>query len=134
MPLWEADLAETRIQRAIATRDVALNTLRKHGTWQNVRGPGGKSIRVLMYKAGDLQMLHRTPFQRFGEVPPYAKYLAALYGSNRAYNLPYALDVWFGKKVLNIEWADDGRIELVSYKPGDWERTLQPSPINNDSC
>jgi hypothetical protein len=117
-------MPQTRIKRAIVIRDKALNMLRNRGTWQTIRGPGAKSIRVLMYKATDLKMMHRTPFQRFGETPDYAKYLAALYGSNRTYNLPYALDVWSGKKVLNIEWADDGRVDLVSYKPGDWERAL----------
>jgi hypothetical protein len=117
-------MAETRIKRAIATRDKALDMLRNHGTWGTVSGPGSKPIRVLMHKAGNFQMMHRTPFQRLGETPDYAKYLATLYGSGRNYNLPYALDVWCGKKVLNIEWADDGRVELVSYKPGDWERGL----------
>jgi len=26
--------------------------------------------------------------------------------------------------VLNIEWADDGAVAVVSYKPGDWESRL----------
>jgi hypothetical protein len=44
----------------------------------------------------------------------------------RAPYLPYGRDIWCTNKgkVLGIEWADDGRVGLVSYKPGDWERDL----------
>jgi hypothetical protein len=48
-------MAETRIKRAIATRDKALDMLRNHGTWGTVSGPGSKPIRVLMHKAGNFQ-------------------------------------------------------------------------------
>jgi hypothetical protein len=90
----------------------------------NRERPGLQADQGIDAQSWQLSMMHRTPFQRLGETPDYAKYLATLYGSGRNYNLPYALDVWCGKKVLNIEWADDGRVELVSYKPGDWERGL----------
>jgi hypothetical protein len=36
-------------------------------------------------------------------------------------NLAYGLDVWRERrKVLNIEWAPDGRIDVVGFKRGDW--------------
>ena len=38
------------------------------------------------------------------------------------------LDVWDeprrGAKVLNINWASDGAIEVVSFRRGDWEQIL----------
>jgi hypothetical protein len=51
------------------------------------------------------------------------KYMLAQIG--KVANLPYGLDVWVSKKkVMNIEWADDGRVELISFKPGDWQQRL----------
>jgi hypothetical protein len=40
-------------------------------------------------------------------------------------NLSHGLDIWWNNKVLNIEWSDDGRINVVSYKPGQWESVLE---------
>jgi hypothetical protein len=38
------------------------------------------------------------------------------------------LDVWDetrgGAKVLNISWASDGAIEVVSFRRGDWEQII----------
>jgi hypothetical protein len=34
------------------------------------------------------------------------------------------LDINAPRKVLNIEWDDDGYVEVVSYKRGDWEASL----------
>jgi hypothetical protein len=38
------------------------------------------------------------------------------------------LDVWDetrgGAKVLNMHWASDGTIEVVSFRRGDWEQVI----------
>jgi hypothetical protein len=34
---------------------------------------------------------------------------------------PYSLKIWQGKKVFSLEWADDGRTYIVSFKRGAWE-------------
>jgi hypothetical protein len=65
-----------------------------------------------------------------GELPNhlYISYRAVPYpGAHPALsrNLPYGLDIWWNNKVLNIEWSDGGRINVVSYKPGQWERELE---------
>jgi hypothetical protein len=39
-------------------------------------------------------------------------------------NLPYGLDIWAPRKVLNIEWDAGNNVLLVSYKPGRWESEL----------
>jgi hypothetical protein len=40
----------------------------------------------------------------------------------------HLLDVWDetrgGAKVLNINWASDGAIEVVSFRRGDWEQII----------
>jgi hypothetical protein len=53
--------------------------------------------------------------------PPLAKYLAARRGKPTPVYLPYVMDVWDGGKVLSLQWADDGFVEIISYKPGTWE-------------
>jgi hypothetical protein len=53
------------------------------------------------------------------------KYVAALRGWECPKNLPYGLDIWWNNKVLNVEWSDDGRTDVVSYKPGRWESELE---------
>jgi hypothetical protein len=52
------------------------------------------------------------------------KYRAAQFGLTVPQNLPYGLDVWAPKKVLNIEWDDKGNVTLVSLRPGAWETEL----------
>jgi hypothetical protein len=40
-------------------------------------------------------------------------------------HLPYGLDIWHAhKKVLNVEWDDQGGFEVLSNKPGEWEYAL----------
>jgi hypothetical protein len=52
------------------------------------------------------------------------RYQVALFGKE---NLPYGLDIWFAhKKVLNVEWNDEGLIKIISYRPGEWEDQLSP--------
>lgn len=52
------------------------------------------------------------------------KYRAAQHRLPVPRNLPYGLDVWAPKKVLNIEWDDKGNIVIISLRPGAWETEL----------
>jgi len=38
--------------------------------------------------------------------------------------LPYGLDIWAPKKVMNIEWSDQGELAIVSFRRGAWEDEL----------
>jgi len=42
----------------------------------------------------------------------------------RKLNLPYGVDLyWPGQgKVLNVQWDDDGNLDLVSFHRGEWEQ------------
>src|ERR1019366_3999383 len=63
----------------------------------------------------------RTPFPEQGPEPAeYHKYLGTTINLVPPKNLPYGLDIWAPKKVLNIEWNDHGDVLLVSFKPGAW--------------
>ena len=69
-------------------------------------------------------MMLRTPFQKLPVSSDAICYLRALTG--RKDNLPYGLNVWAASgKVLNIEWSDDGAIEVISFKRGGWEQELE---------
>jgi hypothetical protein len=34
----------------------------------------------------------------------------------------HVVDVWHGLKMLEVEWDDNGRIDVVGDKRGDWGR------------
>jgi hypothetical protein len=96
----------TRKQRAIELRDLALLAIKTGGAQTCA------DINSAMRECpNDLYIHHRT-------VP----YLPAGVPSR---NLQYGLDIWSGRKVLNIEWSDDGEVKVVSYRPGQWEREVE---------
>jgi hypothetical protein len=115
----------TRRERAIELRNMALAVLRACGGRTEAHAAGRK-LNLVGFDRGGLKILYRTPFQKLPKASERVKYFAALHGvRNGGENLPYGLDIWRNGKVLNIEWADDGRVELVSYKPGSWEGELE---------
>src|ERR1700722_18870255 len=100
-------------------RAEAIALVSNLGKWQNA-GP----VKLLVYNSGSLQIAYRTPFQKLPDPGQATHYKRAQL--NGKPNLPYGLDIWFdGKKVLNVEWGDDTRFDIVSYKPGPWEQALQ---------
>jgi hypothetical protein len=123
----------TRIETAFQLRDHALAIVRRHGSYQSAG-----DAKFLMWRGEALSIMHRTPFQKWqaGDAAVRAlaakheaslddaKYAAATHGLELPEVLPYGLDVWHGKKVLSLEWADDGRARVISFKRGDWEEEL----------
>ena len=110
--------AVSRLKRALAARDAALVLLRLKGEWM-ARG----DIPFLMLMEPGLTLALRTPFQRLPKESERAKYMRALEGGRTS--LPYGLEIWAPKKVLNIEWDDAGTVELIGYDLGEWERAIK---------
>lgn len=113
--------------RAIELRDMALSVVKARGAMEGTRdGPN-----LLTFRddgPAGIIILYRTPFQRlpFDPPPALAHYLAAQAGKPPPGNMPFGLDICAPKKVLNIEWAEGDRcVNMVSYKPGQWERELE---------
>jgi hypothetical protein len=114
-------------------RDAAVHMIRSKGSWEMVRVRGEQKP-VLSYQVGSLSMLLTTPFQKFHMEPPSiptriegdaARYGAAVLMSQRRRPLGYLLDVWGdGGKMLNVHWDDDGNMEIVSFKHGNWEEEI----------
>ena len=90
--------------------------------------PAIGGLKLMMFQDRDLSIYYRTPFQQLpgNAAPQDAKYLAAMRGKPSPNTLSYGLDIWCPAKVLNIEWDDKGRIDVRSYRPGDWEHRLMP--------
>src|ERR1043165_1137272 len=97
-----------RLTRAMALRDGAVDVVKRLGTWESVA-----PTKVLIARIGSLQIVYRTPFQRLHAVADRMKYNAAILGSKG--NLPYGLEVWAPKKVLGIEWDNQGNVELFNF-------------------
>jgi hypothetical protein len=65
--------------------------------------------------------IHETDAE--GQQPP--TYLHALVKQRGAPDLPYTMEVWYlDKKIVNVQWDDDDKIQLISFHPGAWEEKL----------
>jgi hypothetical protein len=53
-------------------------------------------------------------------VPERGDYFGAL-AKQQKLNLPYGLDIWADRKVLNVEWDADDTVDVIAFRPGDWE-------------
>jgi len=112
----------SRREHALALRDLALTVAKARGSWQTV----GNKVRFLTCRLDDVRIALQTPLQQQpSDITPLAKYLAGHRGKPTPVYLPYVIDVWDGGKVLTVQWADDGAVVIISYKPGAWERDLE---------
>jgi hypothetical protein len=110
---------EEKIARVIALRDAALIVVKRAGAWE-----AASQIKLLTAHVGTLLIGYRTPFQRLPEAPEQMKYFAAQHGKPSPESWPYGLDVWAPKKVMCIEWDDQGNVLLLSLRHGEWEAEL----------
>lgn len=128
----------TRMESALQLRDHALAILRQHGSMQPVG-----DAKFLMWCGDRFRLWLRTPFQDWETGPDVAakslaakhglgldeaKYAATLHGLKLPEILPYCLDISLGRKVMSLEWADDGRAHVISFKRGDWEAEFLALP------
>jgi hypothetical protein len=52
-------------------------------------------------------------------------YPHALLKQRAAPDLPYTMEVWYlDKKIMNVQWDDDDKIQLISFHVGSWEEKL----------
>jgi hypothetical protein len=116
----------TKINEAtiIALRDNAMAML-KQGAWHD----DGKGHRALIRETDNLRIAYAGPLQaEANDLPVEMKYFAAATGKKGS--LPHMLSIWRkapSQKVLNVTWDDDGKIELITYKRGEWEGYLEPN-------
>jgi hypothetical protein len=108
-----------------------LSIVRQHGSYQPIG-----DAKFLTWKGDSFGIWLRTPFQKWdigsnvaaktlaakhGVSTDHAKYAATLHGLQLPEVLPYCIDISHGRKVFSLEWSDDGRTHIVSFKRGPWE-------------
>ena len=105
--------------RALAIRDHLLPLIRSHSTMQEVSGMAG---RPAVCKVGSFTCTLRGPFTPWpAEAPPVTSYEQAISRQRAKPALPWCLEVWHGHTVLNLQWEDDGTVEVISFTRGPWE-------------
>jgi len=112
---------DDRLERITRLKEEALLVLRERGEWKDIKGAG----KMLGASVGNLRMVMHTPFSRVPELTSQMKYIAA---TDNKPILPYGMDIWAEKKVLSIEWNEEGALNVISFKPGDWEMALTAGP------
>ena len=114
----------TKLARIKSIRAAALRAVEEIGSWHQVR-MGNRDLAMRGAEIGDVSISYRTPFQPLPPLSQLMRYQKKKFGGKE--NLPYGLDIWFAhKKVLNVEWNDEGLIRIISYRPGEWEDQLSP--------
>ena len=104
-----------RAEQVRKIRDLALDVVNARGSWRSA----GKA-RILLAEVANLKMGVWSAFST--PLPP--NHTHALL-RQRELDFPCALDIWFkNKKVLSIRWRDDGHLQIISFKRGDWEQLV----------
>jgi hypothetical protein len=103
-------------------RDAALKLIKAFGQWEAVTLTTGE-LYFQTANVGLLRLSYRTPFQKLPRASERLRYLAAIRELEIPENLPYGLDFWSGKKVLNTEW-NESETRIVSFRRGQWESEL----------
>jgi hypothetical protein len=107
-----------RLARVVMLRTAAFRILERHGAWRDIKaGPG--QTPVFCAQLMGLSLGFRAPRYLMTAAGDKTTYAMKFYG-----RLPYGLDIWEMNKVLNMEWASDGKIDIVSFRRGSWEEVL----------
>ncbi len=116
----------TRLQRAIEIRDTVIPVLRSSG--QSVGG-------MLIGGIEGFGIWHRTPFSRHSRPSRDLQHRLSISGDRNLTTLPNGLDIWNDTgKVFNLEWDHGGRFKLVTFRGGDWEKSLIAAVQLTGSC
>lgn len=110
-------MSNARRERVTLLRDAAMRVVRSKGIWDLRSEPP-----FLCFESSELRLNYRGPQEFFG-LPDisYNDLLSKRFPNSRR----FGLDVYgTGHKTMNLEWDDDGEVEIVSFKRGAWEEVL----------
>jgi len=112
-----------RLEAAIAIRDHILKLMDTEGRWTS-----GSGIKIRYWARDGFDAFLNTPFNPAPHAKPdtrsYPSYAHAVIAQRTKRPMSYELSLWYGRKVLSIEWQATGEARLISFRRGDWERTL----------
>jgi hypothetical protein len=121
-PCRRATIASPPQLTALEPAKHAPTKRQQQGSWHD----DGKGHPLLIRETEDLRLAYAGPLQMGAEeMPEEMKYFAAATG--RSGHLPHELSIWRkapSQKVLDVTWDDAGKIELITYEPGEWEEHL----------
>ena len=119
-----------RAETARQIRDRALLVVRNYGRYELV----GDQYWLTWRGAGFI-VSHRAPSQQLDD-PSVAreqtKYHLIREGLTAPEPLPYGLEIWQGRKVMNLEWSDDAFL-IVSFRRGPWEKVFLERPTSSSA-
>ena len=110
----------SRLDMAISIRDAALKKLKNDGQFEDYGfGP------LLVWRGDEVEMSHHTPYWNLSTPSDDASRKCYVAGMDLRLYLFYGLDIWGTQgKVLNIEWDHKDRVDLVSFRRGEWEQQV----------
>ena len=111
----------TRLDRALAIRDMVVPRIAKNGTPQTLSG-----IHFLEANIAGIKLLYRTPFGNHRiSLLPHNYNEALLLQRSGPLDLGYALEGWNDRrKVISLQWSAAGTTHLCSFRGGAWESAL----------
>jgi hypothetical protein len=112
-------MGRDRHTRVRELRDAAVALAQQFGAWEACG-----QYKALTARVGSLTIAYRTPFQRMPGPSDEIKYFASLASLPGPLSLPYGIDAWAPKKVLNIEWNESGDEHVSGFRSGPWEADL----------
>ncbi|MGM4962976.1 hypothetical protein AB7714_05680 [Tardiphaga sp. 1201_B9_N1_1] len=103
-----------RIARAIELRNHAVDLVASRGAMANAND-GGRSVQVMAFDEGRLSVLYKTPRTTLSSADAPAPFRPK----------GFMIEVWFdGRKTMSVHWDHEGPVEVVTFKPGDWENSI----------
>jgi hypothetical protein len=116
-------IARERLARALAIRDHVVPLIYGRGVLTGETD----NVRILTWRAAFCGFLLRVPLN----LPPVddERPMRAPRPSGLPSELHYGLDVTRNRvRLLTVQWAENGRAELLFFKPGHWEADVLGIP------
>ncbi len=129
-----------RAETARQIRDRALVLVRHYGSYEAVgedkeltwRGAGFMvSYSTPLQRAEDPDAALKAAARKLGLSLEQTRYQLAREGLVDPKQLPYRLNIWQGRKVMNLEWGDDDEVHIVSFRRGPWENVFLERPTSS---
>jgi hypothetical protein len=105
----------TKIQITTKLRDLAVDIVANHGRLTPVK-KGAETITVMTYEDDRVAILYKTPKVDLSDagVPAWVNPKG------------FMIDVWFDNaKKMSVQWDNDGPIDVLVFKAGDWAATFE---------
>ena len=108
-------ISTAKLLRATELRDAAVDLVARHGKMVGAKFLG-REIEIMAFENERIAILYKTP--RLNLNCPWAPASA----NPKA----FLVDIFATRKMFSAQWEHDGPIEVLLYKPGEWESLVAP--------